>query len=92
MSGSKFANHECHDDYQRVVVSAGGLRVAVCKYRLQWLFQRRRPGNPAGGAAWDTLGYCRERTSLIRLYRAEKQEVPPEVLALPRNFSRAWNR
>ena len=91
MSGSKFTNHESHDDYQNVVVSSCGLRVAVCKHHLQWLFQRRRPGNPAGGAAWDTFGYCRERASLVRLYRAENLEVPPEVLALPRHFSEAGN-
>lgn len=89
MCVSEFANHECHDDYQRVVISSGTVRVAICKYQLQWLFQRRRAGIPAGGAAWDTVGYCRERESLIRLYRAESLEVPPEILALPRNFSGA---
>lgn len=89
MSVSEFANHECHEDYQRVVVCSGKLRVAECKYQLQWLFQRRRPGNPAGGAAWDTVGYCRERESLVRLYWAENLEVPPEIRALPRHFSGA---
>jgi hypothetical protein len=62
--------------------------VAVCRDGIQWLFQRQRPSKSAGGAAWDTLGYCATRKGLMRLHRAHIGPHHREVAALPEHIER----
>jgi hypothetical protein len=79
-------NRETADGYRGELFRRGRYRVAVCRQDLQWLFQRQRPGSPAGGAAWDTLGYCVSRESLADLYRSHVGADSPEIAALPEYF------
>ena len=44
-------HRETSDAYLGVVLRFGRFRVAECRDGLQWLFQRKRPGFPGGGAA-----------------------------------------
>lgn len=67
----------------------GCYRVVICRDGLQWLFQRLRPTKSAGGAAWDTLGYCATREGLMRLHRAHIGPDAPEIAALPAHLERS---
>ncbi len=79
-------HRETSDAYRGVVLCYGSFRIATCRDGLQWLFQRKRPGFPGGGAAWDTLGYCMTRVGLMRLHRAHIGGEVPEIEALPETF------
>lgn len=79
-------HRETRDDYLRVCWIKGDYRIAECRLGLQWLFQRRRTRKSAGGAAWDTLGYCLTRNGLIRLHRAEFGPYDGELLQFPATF------
>ena len=58
-NGAERSDHrETAETYAGELFRLGRYRVAVCRDGIQWLFQRQRPRFPAGGAAWDTLGYC----------------------------------
>lgn len=74
---------ETAEGYQGVIVSDGGVRVAVCREGRQWLLQRRRPRKAAVGAAWDTLAYCVTRAALMRLHRAQTGRDEPALADLP---------
>jgi hypothetical protein len=76
-------HRECSETYMGEVFRLGRYRVAVCRDGIQWLFQRQRAGFPAGGAVWDTLGYCATRAGLMRLHRAHIGPEAPELAALP---------
>ena len=54
-------HRETAETYGGELFRLGRYRVAVCRDGIQWLFQRQRPSKSAGGAAWDTLGYCATR-------------------------------
>ena len=54
-------HRETADDYRGVIWREDRYRSAECRHGIQWLFQRRRPGFPGLGAAWDRLGYCATR-------------------------------
>ncbi len=83
------ADHrETAENYSGEVFRHGVYRVAVCRDDIQWLFQRQRPQFPAGGAAWDTLGYCVCKSGLTRFVRAHIGCDIPELDALPEHFQR----
>ena len=81
-------HRETAETYIGELFRLGRYRVAVCRDGMQWLFQRQRPAKAAGGAAWDTVGYCATRTGLIRLHRAHTGSDSPEIAALPENIER----
>jgi hypothetical protein len=81
-------HRETAETYAGELFRLGRYRVAVCREGIQWLFQRQRAGVPAGGAAWDTLGYCTTRNGLMRLHRAHIGPEPPEIAALPEYIER----
>ena len=89
-AGSRYptSHRETAEDYRGELFRHGIYRVAVCRDGIQWLFQRQRPRFPAGGAAWDTLGYCVTKSGLTRLVRTYMGPVVPELDALPEHFSR----
>jgi hypothetical protein len=81
-------HRETAENYSGELFRHGIYRVAVCRDGIQWLFQRQRPKFPAGGAAWDTLGYCVTKSGLTRLVRAHIGCDVPELDALPERFQR----
>ncbi len=81
-------HRETAENYSGELFRLGIYRVAVCRDGVQWLFQRQRPHFPAGGAAWDTLGYCVSKSGLTRLVRAHVGCDIPELDALPEHFPR----
>lgn len=72
-------HRETAETYAGELFRLGRYRVAVCRDGIQWLFQRQRPTKSAGGAVWDTLGYCVTRKGLMRLHRAH---VGPDALEI----------
>ncbi len=81
-------HRETAESYSGELFRHGIYRVSVCRDGIQWLFQRQRPQFPAGGAAWDTLGYCVSKSGLNRLVRAYIGCDLPELDALPAHFQR----
>ncbi len=81
-------HRETAENYSGELFRRGVYRVSVCRDGIQWLFQRQRPHFPAGGAAWDTLGYCVSKSGLTRLVRAHIGCDVPELDALPERFQR----
>jgi len=81
-------HRETADGYRGELFRLDSYRVAVCADGLQWLYQRRDPGNAMAGARWRTLGYCRTRAALERLQRENLQPPMPEIAALPERFKR----
>ena len=66
---------ERSDSYAGEILRAGDWRVALCRDHLQWLLQRRRnPRQEGATAAWDSVGFCRSRAALLRLWRAQTGE------------------
>lgn len=91
--GNTWAPHGCDpretsETYKGELFRLGRYRVAVCRDGLQWLYQRRRPAISAGGAGWNTLGYCTSKTSLIRLHRAYSGTEAQVIRDLPFHFKR----
>ena len=84
----RLSHRETDEHYRGEVFRHENYRVAECRDGLQWLFQRQRPRFPAGGAAWDTLGYCATKTGLRRLHRLYIGGAAPEIDALPECFPR----
>ena len=74
-------HRESADSYRGEVIRDGSYRVAVCRDGIQWLFQRQDPEKPLAGARWRTLGYCRWRTTLERLWREHAGHAAPASLA-----------
>lgn len=74
---------ETRDNYHGEIFRRGNFRVIVCRDGIQWILQRQRSHFPAGGAAWDALGYFVTREALMRLYRQKNGGAAPEMLALP---------
>ncbi|CUK17356.1 hypothetical protein RUE5091_04108 [Ruegeria denitrificans] len=83
-------HRETAENYSGELFRHGVYRVAVCRDGIQWLFQRQRPQFPAGGAAWDTLGYCVSKSGLNWLVRAYIGCDIPELDALPKHFRRRY--
>jgi hypothetical protein len=81
-------HRETSDVYHGELFRCGRYRVATCRDGLQWLFQRQRFEFAAGGAAWDTLGYCVTRKALIRLHQAYKAPQHENLYGLPKRFKR----
>lgn len=81
-------HRETAETYVDELLRLGRYRMAVCRDGVQWLFQRQRLAKPAGGAAWDTLGYCATRAGLMRLHRADIGSDAPEIAALPAYIER----
>lgn len=81
-------HRETAENYCGELFRHGVYRVAVCRDDIQWLFQRQRPQFPAGGAAWDTLGYCVSKSGLTRLVRAHIGCDVPDLEGLPEHFQR----
>ncbi len=79
---------ETSETYRRELFRLGRYRVAVCCDGLQWLYQRRRPTITAGGAAWNTLGYCTDKISLMRLHRTHNGTESKAISDLPFHFKR----
>lgn len=79
---------ETSDLYSGELFRRGRYRVAACRDGLQWLFQRQRFEFAAGGAAWDTLGYCVTRKALTQLHQAYKAPQHENLRALPKRFKR----
>ena len=85
---SRTDHRETAETYRGELFRHGVYRVAVCRDGIQWLFQRQRPQFPAGGAAWDTLGYCVSKSGLTRLVRTHIGFDLPELDVLPAQFQR----
>ncbi|CUJ99552.1 hypothetical protein RUE5091_02058 [Ruegeria denitrificans] len=85
---SRTDHRESAENYSGELFRHDIYRVAECRDGIQWLFQRQRPQFPAGGAAWDTLGYCVSKSGLNRLVRAYIACDAPELDALPEHFQR----
>ncbi len=83
---SRTDHRETAETYSGELFRHGVYRVAVCRDGIQWLFQRQRPQFPAGGAAWDTLGYCVSKSGLTRLVRTHIGCDLPELDVLPEHF------
>ncbi|WP_170520314.1 hypothetical protein [Ruegeria atlantica] len=81
-------HRETAENYQGELFRYSIYRVSVCRDDIQWLFQRQRPQFPAGGAAWDTLGYCVSKSGLTRLVRTHIGWDIPELDSLPEHFQR----
>jgi len=79
---------ETSETYKRELFRLGRYRVAVCRDGLQWLYQRRRPAFKAGGVAWNTLGYCANKTQLMRLHRTHSGSEAQAISDLPFHFKR----
>ena len=74
---------ERSDSYAGEIWRAGDWRVALCRDEVQWLLQtRRNPRQEGATAAWDSVGFCRTRAALLRLWRAHTGEDGAELLAL----------
>lgn len=86
---SRTDHWETAETYSGELFRHGIYRVSVCRDGIQWLFQRQRPQFPAGGAAWDTLGYCVSKSGLTRLVRAHISFDIPELNGLPEHFPRS---
>ncbi len=85
---SRTDHRETDENYKGELFRHGIYRVAVCRERIQWLFQRQRPQISTGGAAWDTLGYCVSKSGLTWLVRAHIGCDMPELKNLPEHFHR----
>jgi hypothetical protein len=85
---SSTCHRETADDYAGELFRHGNYRVALCRDRIQWLFQRQRPNFPAGGVAWDTLGYCVSKSGLVRLVRIHIGSAVAKLDALPDHVPR----
>lgn len=85
---SRTDHRETAENYQGELFRHGIYRVAICRDGIQWLFQRQRPQFPAGGAAWDTLGYCGSKPGLTRLVRAHIGCDISELDGFPEHFQR----
>lgn len=83
---SRGANRETSELYRNEIFRIGRYRVAVCNDNMQWLYQRRRKGNAAATARWDTLGYCVTRAALMRLHRSKTGMLTLEFNSLPERF------
>ncbi len=81
-------HRETAENYSGELLRHGVYRIAVCRDGVQWLFQRQSPQFPAGGAAWDTLGYCVSKSGLTRLVRAHIGCDVPKSDAIPEHFQR----
>ncbi len=81
-------HRETAETYHGELFRRGVYRVSACRDGIQWLFQRQRPQFPAGGAAWDTLGYCVSKSGLTRLVRAHLGCDIPELDGLSEHFQR----
>lgn len=82
------SHKETRDDYHGELFRRGCFRVIVCRDGIQWILQRQRPKFPAGGAAWDALGYFVTREALTRVHRQKTGGYAPELDALPERFGR----
>ena len=81
-------HRETANGYRGVIFNLGQNRVAIYRDDLQWLFQRRRPGFPSVGPAWDSIGYFVTRSALIRLQRSHMGADAPALLTLPERFKK----
>lgn len=79
-------HRESAETYRGVIFDLGDYRVARCRDDIQWLFQRRRPGFAGVGPAWDSIGFCTTRKSLMRLQRSKMGVAAPELLSLPDRY------
>lgn len=79
---------ETAETYRGELFRLGRYRVVVCCEELQWLYQRRRPAITAGGVAWNTLGYCTDKKSLMRLHRTHSGTESKAISDLPFHFKR----
>ena len=83
-----FDLRETSETYKGELFRLGLYRVVVCREDLQWLYQRRRPTITAGGVAWNTLGYCANKTQLMRLHRSHSGSEAQAISDLPFHFKR----
>lgn len=88
---AKRDHRETRENYARVVVRNGRYRVAVCEDGTQWLLQRQPGHFPPGGAAGDTIAYCRTRRAIVRLYRALIGMDAAELAGLPKRNTTGGN-
>ena len=71
---------EKSDHYACVIAQGERARVIVCKHNLQWVIQRRK-GGPQG--RWLAVGYCRARSTVLRLWAGLGEPPNPALDALP---------
>ena len=90
--GVRTVHKESSECYQGELFRQDRYRVAICRDGLQWLFQRQRLRFAAGGAAWDTLGYCTTRKALIRLHRSYNAPQHEKLHALPDRIEQEGRR
>lgn len=82
-------HRETSDTYRGEVFRQGAFRVVICNHRIQWIFQRQGISKTGAGGAWQAVGYCRQRATLMRLWRQHSGEEASLLLALlPERFSK----
>lgn len=79
-------HYETSANYERVLIKGGRYRIAVCRDRLQWLFQQRVTRETCAAERWRTLGYCTSRTALLRLQHRFQGVSVAKICALPETF------
>ena len=66
---------EWSDTYAGEILPMRDCRVALCRDAVQWLIQtRRNPRQEGATVARDSLGFCRTRAALLRLWQASTGE------------------
>lgn len=63
-------HRESHDAYSGEVFRLGEWRVIVCKDGIQWILQHRTSDWRLAGGRWRGRHYCRQLSTLLRLWAA----------------------
>ena len=89
---------EGSDSYAGEVVCAAQTRVIICRDSLQWISQRRAPGQGPGPCqgqgqgqgqrSWRDQAYLTSRKPLEALWRSAVGAVPNQISDLPAHFPR----
>ena len=79
---------EGSDRYAGEVVRAAQARVITCRDNLQWILQRRAPGQGQGQRRWRDQAYLTSRKPLEALWRSTVGAVPDQIRDLPAHFPR----
>ena len=80
------SRNEGSDRYAGDVVRAAQARVIICRDGLQWILQRRSPGE--GKRRWVDQAYLTSRKPLEALWRSTIGAVPEQIRNLPAHFPR----
>lgn len=82
----RLSRNEGSDRYAGEVVRATHTRVIICRDGLQWILQRRSPGD--GRRRWLDQAYLTSRKTLEAMWRSSVGAVPQQIRNLPARFPR----